>query len=75
MSEEQETDSGQTWSITKVDEPLTSEEVRRLRRLLVEDAHATWLRKKIRVFTPWIIGVVGGLIAAYNAIAAHWKHS
>lgn len=53
--------------------PLTDDETRRLRKLLQDDDRATWLRKQVRVFVPWIFGVVSGLYVAWNFIAGHWK--
>lgn len=74
MGYEADTDSGVPWN-PRAEEPFTPEELRRLRKLLAEDAHATWLRKKIRVFTPWAVAFVGGCITVYNFVMSHWKGS
>lgn len=54
-------------------EVFTELERRRLRKLLQDDDRATWLRRQVRVLTPWLFAVVGGLYGAWNYIAAHWK--
>lgn len=73
MSDDLELEEGPRWS-PPPEEPLTQAELRRLRKLLADDAHATWLRKQIRVFTPWAAAFIGGCIAVYNFFVAHWKH-
>lgn len=52
---------------------FTDDERRRIRKLLEDDDHATWLRKQVRVFTPWLIAVVGGVYALVNWAQSHWK--
>jgi hypothetical protein len=56
-------------------EPFTDEERRRLRKLLVDDDRATWARKQIRIFTPWLIALAGGVYAFADWIQKHWKWS
>jgi hypothetical protein len=53
--------------------PLTDAERRAVRRLIKDDEHATWLRKQVRVFTPWLIAVVTALYAFFNWVQSHWK--
>jgi hypothetical protein len=52
---------------------LTADERKRLRKLLLDDSHATWLRKQARVWVPVLFAVVSGMIAVGSWIAAHWK--
>ena len=53
--------------------PLTQAEVLRLRVLLREDDRATWLRKQIRVFTPWLVATVAAAYSFGSWIVSHWK--
>jgi hypothetical protein len=53
--------------------PLSEIEVMRLRKLLRADDRATWARKQIMTFTPWVVGLVSGLWAAWEFITKHFK--
>jgi hypothetical protein len=53
--------------------PLSEVEVMRLRKLLRADDRATWARKQIMTFTPWVVGLVSGLWAAWEFITKHFK--
>lgn len=52
---------------------FSSEERARLRRILRDEAHATWLRRRIKVIVPWVITVAGATVAAVDYIVKHWK--
>jgi hypothetical protein len=54
-------------------EPFSELERKRLRKLLQDDDRATWLRRQIRVLTPWTFAVVGAVYGAWNYLSAHWK--
>lgn len=54
-------------------EPLSPIELRRIRRMVDEYDKAAWLKKKIMIWTPWVISIVGGLYAVWTVIAAHWQ--
>jgi hypothetical protein len=54
--------------------PLSAEELRHLRQMLLEDSHATWLRKKVKVFLPWAIAIGTGLAGLYHAFVGPTKH-
>ena len=51
--------------------PLTKSEVVQLRKMLVDDDHATWLRKQVKVFVPWIATVVA---SGYGLVLWVSKH-
>lgn len=61
------------WSNSRFQQPLTDDELRRLRRLLLDDDRASWLRKQVRVFTPWLVAAVSGVYAGWSFISGHWK--
>lgn len=61
------------WRNPHPQQPFTDDERKRLRKLLQDDDRATWLRKQVRVFTPWLIAVVGGVYAVTNWALSHWK--
>lgn len=54
-------------------DPFTDFERKRLRKLLQDDDRATWLRRQVRILTPWVVAIVGGCYGAWNFIATHWK--
>lgn len=56
-------------------EPLAPLEILKLRRILEEYAHATWLRKKIRIFLPWILGVSAGLYGGWQWLVSYIQHT
>lgn len=47
----------------------------RLRRVLQEYDRATWLRRQIRVFVPWVAAVVAALWGVIEFLSKHiqWK--
>ncbi len=55
---------------------FTPEEVKKLRVLLNDAEHATWLRKQIFVVVPVVFAIVSALVAAFNWVANNltWKH-
>jgi hypothetical protein len=53
--------------------PLSDAEVMRLRKLLRADDRATWARKQIMTFTPWVVAVVSAGWAAVDYIVKHFK--
>lgn len=56
--------------------PLTAEEVRKLREVLREAEHMTWLRKQVFIVVPVAFAVVSGLVAVVNWVISNlsWKH-
>ncbi len=53
--------------------PLSDDEIAALRRIIVDDSHATWLRKQLRVFVPAAFAVVTAAYAFINWLVSHWK--
>lgn len=53
--------------------PLSARELKRLREMLIDDDRATWARKRIAVFIPWFVAVVGGLYGLYETVGKHFK--
>lgn len=56
--------------------PLTHDELRRLREVLRDAEHMTWLRKQLFIVAPIAFAIVSGLVAAVNWIVNNitWKH-
>ena len=56
--------------------PLTIEEVRKLREVLRDAEHMTWLRKQVFLVVPIAFAVVSGLAAVVNWLVNNlsWKH-
>lgn len=54
--------------------PLSDKEIYNLRKLMDQESHATWLRKRIRVLTPWLIAVAGAIVAAVDWFSKNLKH-
>lgn len=52
---------------------FTREERAELRRILRTEAHASWLRRRIKVIVPWLIPVLAGIVATIDWITKHWK--
>lgn len=50
---------------------LTHDDVLWIREQRKQDAHAQWLRGQIRVVYPWVISVVGAIVAATLWIKDH----
>lgn len=57
------------------DTPLTAEERRRLRGLLLDDDRATWARKKLMVLVPVVVSAIVGLWQAWEFLSKHVKWS
>lgn len=67
------------------DEPFTPEERALIRRLLQqapqldaivqEEAHATWLRGRVKVIWPWLVAVVAAAVAVVDWVQKHIKWS
>ena len=65
------------------DEPFTPEERAMLRALLQkapaiehivqEEAHATWLRGRIKVVYPWVIALAAAVVAVIDWVQKHLK--
>lgn len=55
--------------------PLSEDELRRLRKLLVDEDRATWLRKQLKVIVPAMVFVLSTCYALGVWIASHfsWK--
>jgi hypothetical protein len=53
--------------------PLTDDERRRVRQMLQDDDRATWLRKQVRIITPWLVTVVATAYGVFTWVSAHWK--
>ncbi len=75
MSQDNETDDARLegWRNPQPQGPFTDNELKRLRQLLQDDDRATWLRKQIRVFTPWVVTVVAGIWALAEWLSKHLK--
>jgi hypothetical protein len=55
------------------DMPLTPDEIRHMRRLMLDDDRATWLRKQVKVWLPWLLTIVAGLWAFIDWVMKHVK--
>ena len=53
------------------DQPLTADERRHLRRLLRDDDHLTWVRRKLRVFVPAAVAVVVAVWQLWTWVRDH----
>ncbi len=51
--------------------PFTTQEVARLRRLLVDDDRATWARKQLRIIVPLVVSVVVGAYQLWAWVERH----
>lgn len=49
---------------TPPDLELTNDDIRWIHEQRKLDAHAEWLRGQIRVVWPWVVSIVGALVAA-----------
>lgn len=54
-------------------DPFTEFERQRIRKLLQDDDRATWLRRQVRVLTPWVVALIGGGYSLWSFLAQHWK--
>lgn len=54
------------------DRPLTSEERRWVRNAMRDEAHASWLRGRIKVFLPWVMTIVAAIVATGDWVAKHF---
>ena len=50
---------------------ITPEDVRWIREQRRQDAHAQWLRGQIKVVYPWVLSIVGAIVAAVIWIKDH----
>lgn len=75
MSERRDTDpmTLDDWRSPQPQPPLSDYELKRLRKVLQDDDRATWLRRQVRVFTPWLIAIVGAIATAVAWVQSHWK--
>lgn len=71
-----DTDHGELYDgkIRDDDKPFTYEERRKLREVLREADRADWLRKRIKVLTPWIIAVGGAFVASIDWLSKNFTH-
>ena len=54
------------------DEPeLSTDDIRWIHEQRKLDAHAEWLRGQVRVLYPWVISIVGAIVAAVIWIKEH----
>lgn len=51
--------------------PLDEAEIEALRRIIEAEAHATWLRKQLKVFVPIAFAAVTALYATIDWIVKH----
>lgn len=56
-------------TIPATDTPLSAAELIALRRIISDEQHATWLRKKLKVFLPWAIGIATGLATLWHLLS------
>jgi hypothetical protein len=50
---------------------ITLEDIQWIRRKRQQDEHATWLRGQVKIIWPWVISIVGTLVAAVIWIKDH----
>ena len=50
---------------------LSDDDIRWIHEQRKLDAHAEWLRGQIRVIWPWVISIVGAIVAAVIWIKEH----
>ena len=53
------------------DRPLTPEERAWVRHAMRDEQHAAWLRGRIKVVWPWLIAVIGAVVATVDWIQKH----
>lgn len=56
---------------TSPDLELTNDDIRWIHEQRKLDAHAEWLRGQVRVLYPWVISIVGAIVAAVVWIKEH----
>ena len=56
---------------TSPDLELTNDDIRWIHEQRKLDAHAEWLRGQIRVVWPWVVSIVGALVATVIWIKEH----
>ena len=56
---------------TSPDLELTNDDIRWIHEQRKLDAHAEWLRGQVRVLYPWVISIVGAIVAAVIWIKEH----
>ena len=50
---------------------MTPDDVRWVRQQRKQEAHEEWLRGQIKVLWPWVVALVGSLVAAVTWIKDH----
>ena len=58
-----------------IDDPpsLTDDDIRWVHEQRKLDAHADWLRGQVRILYPWVISIIGALVAGIVWIRDHVK--
>jgi len=51
--------------------PLTDEERKWVRHQMRQHQHEEWLRGQVRVLWPWVIAIVGALVAVASWVKEH----
>lgn len=51
--------------------PLSNDELKALRQVLVDAEHATWLRKKIFIIAPVVFAAVTLVMSGVNWVVTH----
>ena len=54
--------------------PLTDEEIRETREMLVADKRMKWLFAAVRRITVWVAAGVGALVVTWDALAKAIRH-
>lgn len=52
---------------------LTQDDIRWVREKRRQDAHEEWLRGQVKILWPWVISIVGTIVAAIIWIKDHVK--
>ena len=55
------------------DEPLTNDERLWIRQQIKQHEHEEWLRGQVRVLWPWVVSIIGAIVAAVAWIKEHVK--
>ena len=54
--------------------PLTPYENRKLRAMLKQIEHESWLKKRLKVLWPYVVALMGGVVWAIDAVPKFLKH-